>query len=363
MLRELYIGVMSGTSLDGIDISLCAINDSSFKAIGSKEYPYDQNLRDDVLYAIENNISLKEFGELDYRLGLMYSEAINNFLKSFSLDIANIKAIGLHGQTLWHDPLSKYPFSLQAGSGSLVAKLTGIDVVSDFRSGDIALGGEGAPFAPVFHREFFKSLNEKMAVLNLGGIANITILDGGMLGYDVGPANMLLDLWIKKHKDKYFDEDSKWAREGEVNYGLLSELLKEPFFSLSAPKSTGRELFNEAWLNSKLEGCTAKPQDIQRTLLELSVNVIVKEVKKYNLEILLTCGGGAKNGFLMELLARKLEGVKVSTSDKFGVQGDFMEAMAFAFFAYKRVHKQALGLKRITGASRDGVLGALYAAD
>ena len=362
MAKELYIGVMSGTSLDAIDISVCAIGKSSFKPVTSKEYPYDEKLKSDILKAISGDISLKEFGELDYRLGLMFSDAIKKFLKDFSLNTENITAIGLHGQTLWHEQKSAYPFSLQAGNASLVAKQTGIDVVSDFRSGDIALGGEGAPFAPVFHQELFKSFKKKTAVLNLGGIANITILNGGTLGYDIGPANILMDLWIKKHKNKSFDEDSKWAREGEVDFSLLSRLLDEPFFSQNAPKSTGRELFSEEWLEDKLEGFFTKANDVQRTLLELSVITISKEVKKYNVELLLECGGGAKNDFFMELLAQKLDYIEVSNTDKFGVSGDFMEAMAFAYFAYKRVHNQSLDLKRITGASRDGILGALYAS-
>ncbi|MCW9025912.1 MAG: anhydro-N-acetylmuramic acid kinase, partial [Thiovulaceae bacterium] len=232
-----------------------------------------------------------------------------------------------------------------------------------FRSGDIALGGQGAPFAPVFHKEMFSSLGEKIAILNLGGIANLTILQGGMLGYDVGPANMLLDIWVQKNKNKKFDKGSKWARDGKVDFGLLSRLLDEEFFSKSAPKSTGRELFSEEWLELKLAGSTAKPQDIQRTLLELSISVIAKEVKKYDIELLLACGGGANNEYFIELLAQKLDKIKVGTTDEFGVSGDFMEAMAFAYFAYKRMRNEELHLKNITGASRNGILGAVYAAN
>lgn len=222
MVKNLYIGVMSGTSLDGIDISLCAIEKGSFKHVSSKEYPYDSELKKDILKAISGMITLKEYGEIDYRLGLMYSDAIRKFLKDFSLNTSHITAIGLHGQTLWHEPNSKYPFSLQAGNAALVAKQIGIDVVSDFRSGDIALGGEGAPFSPVFHSEMFKDSNTKTALLNLGGIANITILNGGTLGYDIGPANILLDAWIQKNKNIKYDDNSLWAREGNVDFSLLS---------------------------------------------------------------------------------------------------------------------------------------------
>ncbi|WP_373072561.1 anhydro-N-acetylmuramic acid kinase [Sulfurimonas sp.] len=363
MFRSLYIGVMSGTSLDGIDISLCSISKSRFKVVSSKEYPYDDELKTDILKAIEGEITLKKYGELNHRLGLMYADAIRKFLKDFSLNTSNIKAIGLHGQTLWHEPDSKYPFSLQAGDASLVAKQVGIDVVSDFRSGDIALGGEGAPFAPLFHREIFKDTNKKTAALNLGGIANITILNGGTLGYDIGPANILLDLWVQKNKNKKYDHNSEWAREGKVDFALLSKLLDEPFLSQCAPKSTGRELFGKEWLKKKLEGFSTRAEDVQRTLLEFSVSIIAKEVKKYKIKQLYICGGGAKNEYLVELISQKLDGIDVKTSDKLGVDSNFVEAMAFAYFAYKRVQKKPLELSRITGAKHNGVLGALYAHD
>jgi anhydro-N-acetylmuramic acid kinase len=363
MFASLYIGVMSGTSLDGIDISLCAISKSRFKVVCSKEYPYDTELKADILKAIEGEITLKQYGEINHRLGLMYAEAIRKFLKDFSLNTSNIKAIGLHGQTLWHEPDSKYPFSLQAGDASLVAKQVGIDVVSDFRSGDIALGGEGAPFAPLFHREIFRDEKKKTAALNLGGIANLTILNGGTLGYDIGPANILLDLWVQQNKNQMYDDNSKWAREGNVDFSLLSKLLDEPFLSQRAPKSTGRELFNKEWLDRKLYGFDTRPEDVQRTLLEFSVRIIAKEIKKYKIEQLYICGGGAKNEFFVELISQKLETIDVKSTDKLGIDSNFVEAMAFAYFAYKRVQNKPLELSRITGAKNNGILGALYAHD
>jgi anhydro-N-acetylmuramic acid kinase len=184
-----------------------------------------------------------------------------------------------------------------------------------------------------------------------------------MSGYDLGPANILLDVWVQENKNISYDENSKWARGAKVDFSLLSRFLDEPFFSQNAPKSTGRELFSKEWLHKKLDGFVTKPRDVQRTLLELSVKTIATEVKKYDIELLLVCGGGAKNEFLLEQLAQKLDSLNVSTTDSFGVNGDFMEAMAFAFFAYKRVHNEPLSLKAITGAKQNGVLGALYASD
>jgi len=361
MFKELYIGVMSGTSLDGVDVSLCAIGRSSFKVIGSKEYPYEKFLKADILNAITAHLTLKQYGEINHRLALMYIDVIRKFLKDFSLNTTNIRAIGLHGQTLWHEPDSQYPFSLQAGDASLVAKQIGIDVVSDFRSGDIALGGSGAPFAPLFHREIFK--NKNAAALNLGGIANITILSGGTIGYDIGPANMLLDYWVNKNKDEKYDYNSTWAREGSVDFGLLSKLLDEPFLKQKPPKSTGRELFSGEWLEKKLEGFSTRAENVQRTLLEFSVSIIAKEVKKYNIKELLICGGGAKNEFFVELIAQKLDRIDVKTSDSIGFDSNFVEAMAFAYFAQRRIHNKPLELSRITGARRNGVLGAIYAHD
>lgn len=359
---NLYIGVMSGTSLDGIDIALCSITDNKIETLQTKEYSYDNDIKQDVLTAIANSVTLKFIGTLNHKLGLMYSYAINQFLEEFNIDREDIKAIGLHGQTIWHSPDTPFPFSMQIGDGSLVAKKTGIDVVNDFRSGDIANSGEGAPLTPAFHKALFD--DGKSAVLNLGGIANITILTDEFIGYDVGVANILSDYWINKHQNIAYDKDGSWASEGKVNEELLRVILSDPYFKKLPPKSTGREHFNGDWLEDKLKQFSdISAVDVQATLLEFTITPIIEALKESKVKRLIVCGGGAKNSFLMEKLSKKIDSVKVMKSDKLGINSDFLEAIAFAWLAYKRVHHQAIDLCSITGAKQPSILGAIYAKD
>lgn len=360
--NDLFIGVMSGTSLDGIDIALCSINDTTVQTLKSKEYSYDLNIKEEVLNAISNSISLEFIGTLHHKLALMYSEALEEFLNEFNIDAKKIRAIGLHGQTIWHSPNSTYPFSMQLGDGSLVAKKLQIDVVNDFRSADVANGGQGAPLTPAFHQALFD--DKKTAVLNLGGIANITILTDSFIGYDVGVANILLDYWIQKNQNQPFDKDGQWAKQGEINYELLQKLLSDPYFKLCAPKSTGREYFNASWLEEKLEQFKElKAVDVQASLLEFTISPILDALKEQEIKRLIICGGGAKNSFLMEKLSQKLANVEVIKSDVLGVNSDFLEAIAFAWLAYKRINKQSVDLRTITGTREASILGAIHAKD
>lgn len=361
MMRGIYIGVMSGTSLDGIDIALCEIKDESFELLHAHEYPFDKKLKADILSAIEGPTTLEAIGTLDTRLGHLYADAINTFITEKKIDKKSIKAIGLHGQTLWHKPNGKNPFSMQLGNASLITAQTGVSVVSDFRQKDIALGGQGAPFAPAFHQYLFNRLEGEIAVVNIGGIANISILGDELKGYDVGCGNVLIDHWISKNKDLPFDEHGRWAASGEVNQRLLKLLLLDHYFTLSPPKSTGREYFSPEWLEEQLEDFVAlKDEDIQATLLEFTVKGISNEVKKTDTSLLIVCGGGLKNTQLMKRLKHELNGVEVVSSDECGVSSEFMEAMAFAWLACKRVHKEKVGLSSVTGAKEDSILGAIY---
>ena len=352
---------MSGTSLDGIDIALCTIDNNNIKTLKIKEYNYDTKIKEDVLKAISNSISLEFIGALNHKLALMYTNALEEFLSEFYIDPKKVTAIGLHGQTLWHAPNSPYPFSMQLGDGALVAKRLQIDVVNDFRSGDVANGGQGAPLTPAFHKAVF---DKNTAVLNLGGIANITILTEQFIGYDVGVANILSDYWIDKHQNIPFDKDGAWARGGKVNDELLQLLLSDPYFKQLPPKSTGREYFNAAWLENKLESFTSiSAVDVQATLIEFTVVPIVEALKDHNVNQLIVCGGGAKNSFLMDKLSEKLDSVDVRKSDLFGINSDFLEAIAFAWLAYKRVNHQSIDLQTITGSSQPSILGAIHAKD
>lgn len=360
-MSEFYIGVMSGTSLDGIDIVYCKIKKHSFELLHSWVHPFDKKIKRDILKAISAPTTLKKMGELDTRLGKMYADAIEHFISKKMIDKKKISAIGLHGQTLWHEPESKYPFSMQLGNPNIITALTGVRVVSDFRRKDMALGGQGAPFAPAFHNYLFSKLKTKTAVVNIGGMANLSILGEKLTGYDTGCGNVLMDYWISLKSNMAFDENGRWANSGTPNSKLLQQMLKEPYFLKKAPKSTGRELFNGVWLEKQLENFKdLKSRDVQATLLELSVLSIANEVKKSKAELLIVCGGGVKNRCLMDRLADELRGIKVVSSDECGVSSEFMEAMAFAWLAYERIHNRCVKISSVTGASRDSILGAIY---
>ena len=367
-MSEFYIGVMSGTSLDGIDIAYCEISPDGFKLLHSAIYPFNREVRVGVFGAINTPTALRIIGELDTRLGEMFADAIEAFIAEKNIDRSSVTAIGLHGQTLWHEPNSQHPFSMQLGNASLVAARTGISVVSDFRQKDIANGGQGAPFTPAFHNYFFSNLDGRVGVLNIGGMANLTLVGEPLLGYDTGCGNVLMDYWVSQHNSTSFDEEGRWAKSGTPNADLLQLMLQEPYFSKEAPKSTGRELFNGKWLRNKLEQFSQKKggavhlknRDVQATLLELSVTTIAQEVKKSQTDLLIVCGGGVKNEFLMKRLQEELPSVKVEASDERGVSSKFMEAMAFAWLAHERVHKRAVKLSSVTGAKKDSILGALY---
>jgi len=360
MQKERYIGVMSGTSLDGVDVVLCGIDGDTCELLASLEYPMPMELKSDILMMIENKNTLEQVGQLDHRLGLLFTQAVGALLIRENIDPSSITAIGLHGQTLWHDPSGKYPFSLQLGDPNILAAKTGIPVVADFRRKDVALGGQGAPFAPAFHEFIFNNINGRVCVVNIGGMANITVLPSDLsdklIGYDTGCGNVLLDMWIAEHQNISYDEDGTWARSGTVDYGLLDAMMSEAYFTLPYPKSTGREKFNTDWLRSYLSGRTHTPEDVQRTLLELTALSITNEVLQFHTDIALLCGGGAKNRFLVERIKALMPNVEVAIAEN----TDQIEAMTFAWLAYKRLHKEKVNLKDVTGATENAVLGGIY---
>ena len=357
MNKERYIGIMSGTSLDGVDVVLCEIDETTCTLVDSLEYPMSLELKTDILNMIEGKSTLEQVGQIDHRLGILFTQAVGALLIRDNIDVSTITAIGLHGQTLWHQPEDR--FTMQLGDPNILAAKTGISVVSDFRRKDVALGGQGAPFAPAFHEFIFGNINNAVSVVNIGGMANITVLGEKLIGYDTGCGNVLLDMWITKHQNVSYDKDGAWARTGKVNYTLLDTMMEDMYFSLPYPKSTGREKFNEAWLQDLLtsQHATSHSEDVQRTLLELTALSISNEVLKFNKDILMLCGGGAKNCFLVERLSALMPNIQVGIANN----ADMLEAMTFAWLAYKRVHKEKVNLKDVTGASDNAVLGGIYA--
>jgi len=352
--------VMSGTSMDGIDVALCRVDALTCKLVASLEYPFDAALKTELLELMENAVRLELLGRLDHRLGLLFAEAVNALLRKSGVEASDVEALGLHGQTLWHAPSGAFPFTMQLGDPNLVVQSCGIRVVADFRRADMARGGQGAPFAPAFHAFLFGKGNAGRVVVNIGGMANVTLLQSPLAGFDTGPGNVLMDGWTARHQGRPYDENGAWASTGHVHEILLERLLADAYFAMEPPKSTGREYFNLAWLQRHLEGLHVKAEDVQATLLELTVCSIADAVRPAAAQEVILCGGGAKNPLLCARLAALLPSSRVLRSDALGVDSDFMEAMAFAWLAYERINGRSVKLSSVTGAQEDGMLGGIY---
>ncbi|OBU32286.1 anhydro-N-acetylmuramic acid kinase [Photobacterium kishitanii] len=374
---EKYIGLMSGTSMDGVDAVLVEINNNNIQLLGSHPFAMGNNLKQSLLdICLGQPTNLQTLGELDHRLGHLFADAVLALLKKTNTQAADVTAIGSHGQTVFHSPHTEYAFTMQIGDANIIAAKTGITTIADFRRKDMAFGGQGAPLVPAFHQQLFSSTQCTRVILNIGGIANITVLEPNkaVTGFDTGPGNMLMDAWINLHQQKNYDEDGNWARSGSISAPLLTLLLSEPYLEQPAPKSTGRELFNLTWLQQYLadpaiEKLQLSACDIQATLTEYTAQTIANEVKKTGLTAtvnpneLLVCGGGAHNSILMQRLTELLPNWCVMTTADRGVDIDNMEAMAFAWLAYRTMHHQSGNLPEVTGARRLAQLGAIYPAD
>lgn len=366
-MNNYYLGMMSGTSLDGVDLALVDFHHEPFRIVASGFTPMPENLRQKLTALLrEGGTSLQNLGEIDHQLGLLYAYSANQFLAEQGVSAEHIQAIGCHGQTIWHSPQGDFPFSMQIGDMNLVAARTGITVVADFRRKDMAYGGQGAPLVPAFHQAVFASPQYLTVVLNIGGISNISILNPHAVttGYDVGPGNALLDGWIEQHLGLRYDKNGEWAKTGKVNQALLTALLDEPFFRQPAPKSTGRELFNLHWLAKKQKNLTAlSPRDVQRTLVELTVQSIVQELNRIRTALpcrLLVCGGGAHNPLIMQGLKTALPHWQTAVTTEYGMDADYVEAAAFAWLAYCRMNRLPSNLPAVTGAQSAVSLGVIY---
>ncbi|MGG2398327.1 anhydro-N-acetylmuramic acid kinase [Pseudomonas sp. SH1-B] len=361
----LYIGVMSGTSLDGLDIALIE-QDHSPRLLATLYRPMPETLRSDLLALCapgENELARAAIAEQHWVE--QAAQAINELLRQQNLKPQEIRAIGSHGQTVRHEPTRG--FTIQIGNPALLAELTGICVVADFRRRDVAAGGQGAPLVPAFHQDLFGDTGRQVAVLNVGGFSNLSLLsaDGQVLGFDSGPGNVLLDAWIHHCQGLNYDRDGAWAAKGNVHPELLSRLLSDPFFVTQGPKSTGRELFNLDWLLGHLQALPAIPEeDVQSTLVELTARSIVSALRNAQAytDELLVCGGGAHNSCLMQRLATMLPGTEVQSTAARGIDPDWVEAMAFAWLAHCALEGIPGNRPSVTGAAGLRVLGAIYPA-
>ena len=353
--------------MDGIDVAVVDVNGDVCRVLHAHSRAYDPALRAELFAAVANpqSVALDRIGRLETALGQVFATAIVDELRDAGIAADRITAIGSHGQTLRHTPEGDLPFTWQIGDPNIIAERTGITTVADFRRRDLAAGGEGAPLMPAFHRAVLGSASEVRAVLNLGGIANLTLLtrEGGTFGFDTGPASCLMDGWIERHRGKRYDENGDWAASGQVDQPLLERLLAEAYFARPWPKSTGRELFNMPWLDAHLRhGGKLAPADVQATLCELTAVSVAQAARKAgDAARLIVCGGGAHNAHLLRRLGAHLPNLSIEPSSVHGIDPDFVEATGFAWLASRTLAGKAGNIPSVTGARHSVILGAVYA--
>ncbi|MEO8746939.1 MAG: anhydro-N-acetylmuramic acid kinase [Rhodanobacter sp.] len=365
---ELYIGLISGTSLDGIDAVLVAFDADQPQLRASYTHPWEAKVRARLLTLTQDGmpVDLDAFGRLDHAVGTCFADAALQLLHRCEADPRTIRAIGSHGQTIRHRPTGPDRFTLQIGDPTIIAERCGIDVVADFRRGDMAAGGQGAPLVPLLHATMLHDRGQTRVVLNLGGIANVTVLhaDGQVHGFDTGPANGLLDAWCLRQRGEHFDKDGAFAASGEVDQDLLEALLADPYFAQAPPKSTGREYFHLGWLANFGDTTRLRPADVQATLLELTARSVAAAITEHAADAaeVLVCGGGVHNVELQRRLHELLAPRIVASTAAYGMDPDFVEATAFAWLARQRVLGRTGNLPAVTGAKGTRILGALYCA-
>lgn len=365
---ELYLGLISGTSMDGIDAALVDFSDARPRLQASRTHPWDTGVRARLAAVAQapQSTGLETLGRLDHAVGRCFAEAALALLRQAGVDPQHVRAIGSHGQTIYHQPLGDEPFTMQIGDPSLIAERCGIDVVADFRRADLAAGGQGAPLVPPFHAAMLQLAGRCRVVLNLGGIANVTVLRANdhVLGFDTGPASGLLDTWCLRHRGEPFDRDGAFAASGRVDDALLRALLADPYFALPPPKSTGREYFHLEWLTGRGDVSRLQPADVQATLLELTTRSVADAIAEHaaDADEILVCGGGVHNAVLLGRLRELLAPRSVASTAEHGIDPDFVEAMAFAWLARQYLLRRPGNLPAVTGARGPRILGALHCA-
>lgn len=365
-MPDYYIGLMSGTSMDGIDAAIVSFDRSGISIAATLEKRYPDTLRRALLNAVATPIDqpIENLGSIDRQVGECFRDAAQELLNNSGIGAGDIRAIGSHGQTVRHQPDAIAPYSLQIGNPATIASDTGITTVADFRSADIAVGGQGAPLVPPFHQWLFGNADNDRAIVNIGGIANVTILksDGSpVIGFDTGPGNTLLDRWIQEHQKTPFDRRGEWAASGNCVDTLLESVLSFGYFDLPPPKSTGLEDFNLQWL-TEYGARNHRPVDVQATLAELTARTIADSLKTHAADTseVFVCGGGAHNRDLLRRLADQLPETTVDTTAAVGLDPDWVEAVAFAWLAKRTMNNETGNLPSVTGAGRKVILGEIH---
>lgn len=363
-----WLGLMSGTSMDAVDAVLVSFEAQSLSIHGTHSLPYPDDLRHRLVMATRNQADPDELGELDTLTGQHFARTASELIERSGISSKDVQGIGSHGQTLRHQPSGSAPFSMQIGSAAFIAEATGVTTVSDFRSRDIAAGGQGAPLVPAFHKWLFESEEQDRCILNLGGIANITWLPAGnrkpIIGFDTGPANALLDAWCLDQTGRHFDDHGHLASEGATNTELLASMLSDAYFTKPAPKSTGKERFNIDWIRTHLQRFPVlAPEDVQRTLLQLTVTTVLQQLPQESADMTVyACGGGTFNPLLMNELRLGLGSVTLTTTGALGLDPQWVEPVAFAWLAKQTLKGLPGNVPEVTGATGRRVLGAIYPA-
>ena len=368
---SLFIGLMSGTSMDAIDAVLVRHDAHPPKIIARHSHEIPEAIQRKLTTVVEGKYDGPVLWQLDAELGELFAVTVTELLAQAGIEPGDVEAIGSHGQTIYHGPEDTPPVTVQIADPNIIADRTGITTVADFRRRDLAAGGQGAPLAPCFHNAIFQSADSARVVVNIGGIANITVLprdsNAAVIGFDTGPGNTLMDLWCGRHRGQAMDKNGEFAAEGSLIQSLLSEFLRDPYFERPPPKSTGREYFNLPWLERILEAtdCQAsKPEDVQRTLLELTAAGISEAIAVHAPETqeVFVCGGGAHNAVLMETLSARMDTRTVTSTASTGIDPEWIEAVAFSWMAKKTLAGEASNLPSVTGAERAVILGGIYRA-
>ncbi|MEJ2346192.1 MAG: anhydro-N-acetylmuramic acid kinase [Gammaproteobacteria bacterium] len=366
-MSDLFIGLMSGTSMDAVDAVLAQIGGGTPKLRDAISHPLPEALRARLLAlssARDDTVDL--LGRTDLELAHVFADAVQALLRHAGIEPQQVRAIGSHGQTVRHHPAGPWPYTVQIGDPNCIAERTGITTVADFRRRDMAAGGQGAPLVPAFHAAVLRTSAEDRCVLNIGGIANLTVLPADsaapVTGFDTGPGNVLLDYWAQRHLGAPRDDAGGWARGGTPDTALLQQLLSDAYFRQPPPKSTGREHFNGPWLELALQELPAAPRDVQTTITELTARTAADAVRTHAVSTrrLLVCGGGSHNAFLMERLAEHLPDVEVQSTDTQGMNPDWVEGLAFAWLAHQTLQGRPGNVPTVTGAHHGVVLGGIY---
>ncbi len=364
-MADIYIGLMSGTSADSIDCAALDLSSEEIKVLNCKNFEIPKDLKKEILESSQSEkIEQELIDDLDYRMGEVLADSVKEIVSYLDIEVEDIKAIGSHGQTIKHEPKSENPYTLQIGDPQKISNDLNITTVGHFRHDDIRAGGEGAPLTPVFHNKVFGNDRKRKAIVNIGGITNITAIDyPELIGFDTGPGNCLMDSWSRIHNIGNYDDKGSWASSGTINPSLLGAMMEEEYFLRKYPKSTGTDYFNHEWINKNLFKLREQipAEDVQATLVQVTVVSLIESINSLNLsnENIYLCGGGVHNDFLCSEINKQIK-ARVTTTLELGIDPDYVEAICFGWLAKQRIETKSFNLSKITGSKGEVYLGRIY---